>query len=351
MRVAVVYNAVQPDGRPDQEDTLLQARAVHDALIRRGHAAELLSMTLDLHAASLRIAALNPDVVFNLVEELDGDIAMAPLAPALFAHAGIPFTGADAASMTLSGSKLLCKQILTGADICTPAWVTADGVCGGMGDLPRTADAFIPGRYLCKSVHEHASLGLDDSCIVDAVQTGDVMAALMRCRTRHGGTWFAEQYVEGRAFNIAAIADGNGGVHVLPCAEIEFRGYAPERPRIVGYAAKWHQDSFECSNTVRRFDFCAEDSALLELLRTVTVRCWRAFGLAGYARIDFRVKGDGSPQAPYIPCVIDVNSNPCIAPDAGLAAAAEKDGMDYAGLVEGIVQAAVKEDRPPCRRP
>jgi len=41
---------------------------------------------------------------------------------------------------------------------------------------------------------------------------------------------------------------------VLPPAEILFEGY-DSRPRIVGYRAKWEEDSYEYGHTPRRFDF------------------------------------------------------------------------------------------------
>ncbi|MFV0423852.1 D-alanine--D-alanine ligase [Oleidesulfovibrio sp.] len=350
MRIAVVHNAVVHDakghdakyltGRPDQEDTLAQAIAVREALLARGHEAELMAVDLDLKAAGVRLSAFAPDVVFNLVEELENNIRMAPLAPALYAHLGIPFTGADAQSMTLSGDKLLCKQILNTAGLHTPAWIKEDGTCGGMSELFHEHDAFVPGRYLCKSVHEHASLGIDDSCLVDAAAAADVTTTLARCRSNHGGQWFAERYVDGREFNIAAVTDGQDGVRILPFAEIEFTGFAADRPKIVGYAAKWHDNTFEYHNTVRRFDFPEADSPMLDMLSEATAACWKAFGLAGYARVDFRVAGDGSAQSPFRPFIIDVNSNPCIAPDAGLAAAALRAGVSFEALVDMIVRDA-----------
>ncbi len=345
MRIAVVHNTIAHDanglvGRPDQEDTLSQANAVRKALLARGHKAELMAMDLDLKAASTRLSTFAPDVVFNLVEELENNIRLAPLAPALYAHLGIPFTGADAQSMTLSGDKLTCKQVLNAAGLHTPAWIKEDGTCGGMDELFHGHDTFVPSRYLCKSVHEHASLGIDDSCLVDATATEDVTATLARCRSNHGGQWFAERYIDGREFNIAAVADGQGGVRVLPFAELAFTGFTADRPKIVGYAAKWHDDTFEYHSTVRRFDFPESDIPLLDMLSEATTACWKAFGLAGYARVDFRVAGDGSAQLPFRTFIIDVNSNPCIAPDAGLAAAALKDGIPFDALVDMIVMDA-----------
>ncbi|UZP67074.1 D-alanine--D-alanine ligase [Desulfovibrio mangrovi] len=340
MRAAVIHNALN-GMRPDQEDTLVQAHAVHEALVSLGIGSSILSMSLDLEAARNELAALSPDIIFNLVEELADDIRLAPLAPSLFAHMHLPFTGSDGQALTLSGDKVLCKRILDAAGIASPAWVLPDGTFGGMGGGEGGA-SFVTGRYLCKSVHEHASLGLDENCLVEAACVQDVTERLAACAAKHGGHWFAEQYVDGREFNIAIIAGEDGAApQVLPFAEIEFLDFGPDKPKIVGYAAKWDEDCFEYRNTVRRFVFPESDAPLLAMLEKATKACWQAFGLAGYARIDYRVDGDGSAEHPFTAYVIDVNANPCIAPDAGLAAAAQRAGMDYAALIRRVVRAGL----------
>ncbi len=89
---------------------------------------------------------------------------------------------------------------------------------------------------------------------------------------------------------------------------------------------------------------------LAAALAEAALGTWQAFGLAGYARVDFRVDAAGSVF------VIDINANPCISPDAGLAAAAEMAGIGFDGLIDGIVAAALaraeREQRlRPRRRP
>ncbi|MFZ1984893.1 MAG: GNAT family N-acetyltransferase, partial [Desulfatitalea sp.] len=82
------------------------------------------------------------------------------------------------------------------------------------------------------------------------------------------------------------------------------------------------------------FDFAAEDAPLIDRLKALALACWELFDLAGYARVDFRVDSAGRPW------VLEINANPCIAPDAGFAAAIERAGLTYDQAVERIIGAA-----------
>ena len=100
---------------------------------------------------------------------------------------------------------------------------------------------------------------------------------------------------------------------------------------MVGYRAKWDEGSYEYHHTPRRFDFPAADVPLLDGLRDLARRCWPLFGLAGYARVDFRVDAAGRPW------ILEINTNPCIAPDAGFTAALAQAGIGYAEAVGRIL--------------
>jgi D-alanine-D-alanine ligase len=149
----------------------------------------------------------------------------------------------------------------------------------------------------------------------------------------------AEPYLHGREFNVGLLA-APAGVEVLPVAEIVFEGYPAGKPRIVGFRAKWEPDSFEYRHTVRRFDFPRADAALLERLRLLSLAAWNALGVAGYARVDFRVGADGQPR------ILEVNANPCLTPDAGFAAAAERSGRSLAEAVVEILGDALRRRAP-----
>jgi D-alanine-D-alanine ligase len=142
--------------------------------------------------------------------------------------------------------------------------------------------------------------------------------------------------VSGRELNVAVIAAPEGP-RVLPPAEIRFVDFPAGKPQIVGYAAKWHDDSFECRNTVRVFGV---EPPLAAAARQIALRCWELFALDGYARVDFRVDQHGGLW------VLEVNSNPCFSPDAGFAAALAQAGVDYATAVRWLVEDALRRSAP-----
>jgi len=146
-----------------------------------------------------------------------------------------------------------------------------------------------------------------------------------------GGSWFAEKYINGREFNLSLLAGADGSPHVLPPAEILFEGYNNGKPRIVGYRAKWNEDSYEYHHTPRSFNFPAFDESLLIRLKEMAIKCWHLFGLRGYARVDFRVDEKGKPF------ILEVNINPCLSPDAGYAAALAQAGISYTEAIERIL--------------
>jgi D-alanine-D-alanine ligase len=327
-QIAVVLaNRVPQDAPPHEADVLIQADAVAAALLTLGHDCRRLDADLDLARLAAELRHLRPAIVFNLVEGLNGSDRLISLVPALLEQIGQRFTGAPADALFVTTNKLLAKACLRAAGILTPAaWRRGDAAPAEPDDA----------RWIVKSCAEQASLGLDDESVV----TG-VAAAARRiddCAARFGGDWFAERYVEGRELNVSLLA-GACGPEVLPLAEIEFDGYPPGKPRVVGYLAKWEPSSFEYRHTIRRFLDEHAERGLAAGVRALAARCWELFGLRGYARVDLRVDGAGRTW------VLEVNANPCLAPDAGFAAALARAGLGFEHAIARIVADA---HRPPA---
>ena len=336
MRVAIIFNSVADNNNPDEKDVIVQAESVAASLIQLGHQPELLACDLDLASLRLGIEKIRPDVVFNLVESLERSGRLIHLVPSLLDVMGIPYTGSPSESIYLTSHKVMAKEKMLAADLPTAYWIGPyPPDLTSYGALKKASKRKKENVWIIKSIWEHASVGLDDDALLTEAND-DVLMDHLKQRCIHlGGACFAEQYIEGREFNLSLLA-GPDGPDVLPPAEILFKGYQNDKPRIVGYRAKWDEQSFDYHHTPRSFDFTADDESLLAKLEDMAIQCWRVFGLGGYARVDFRVDNDKNPW------ILEGNTNPCLSPDAGFVAAVSQTGMLFPQAVERILADALR---------
>lgn len=316
--VLILHETPAEDARPDELDGLVQARQVAEAVTALGWRQSIMSTSLDLASTLTAIREQKPSCVFNLVESLGGDGRMIHFVPAMLGVAGVPFTGSNSDAIYLSSQKLLAKNLMRQSGIAVPDYFTS-----------RTRPDSDGGTWIIKSLWEHASFGMDDGCVVSGIDAA--VARMSDSAATLGGEWFAEEYVDGREFNISVL-EHKGQPYILPIAEMEFVDYPQGKPRIVGYAAKWNPSAPEYVATRRSFPDLPD--ALYDRLQETVRRCWTVFGLQGYARVDLRVDATGNPQ------VLEVNANPCLSRDAGFAAAASEAGISFVKLIERVVRAA-----------
>ncbi len=326
-KIALVYGRVDASAPADEKDVLVQVDAVRTALRALGHATIDVPLSLDLAAAAAVLSSAGPVIAFNLAETIEGKGSLIQLAPTLLESLRIPYTGAPCEAIVLTSHKLLGKRTLEAGGIPTPPWASASDALQGK----------VPGGapWIVKSVWEHASIGLEDSAVAHA-EPDLVREIHRRAESESIEHLFVEAYVEGREFNLAILGEA-GEPQSLPPAEIQFVDYPEGKPRMVGYRAKWDEGSFEYGRTPRRFDFPPEDSGLLARLTTISRDCWRLFGLKGYARVDFRV------DAAARPWVLEINTNPCLSPDAGFMAAADRAGLSLQDVVQRLVADAARQ--------
>ena len=317
MKIVVLYHEAGEDSTIEDRDVLVQRDAVATALHRLGHETFCLSCTLNLATVKQQLISLDPDVVFNLVESLGGTDRLMTLATMLLDSLPFPYTGAQTDAILATSNKLTAKQRMQAAGLPTPALRGGTSPMVGGGEV---------GRSILKPVSEHASFGIDDKAVVTANDFSTLDAKLRDRERQIGRPLFAEQFIEGREFNLSLLRG-----HVLPPAEIDFSTFPPQKPRIVGHSAKWDEDSFEFQQTPRNFTFPATDAPLLGRVSDLARMCWRLFDLRGYARVDFRIDSEGQSW------ILDVNANPCLSPDAGFAAALSRGGITYDEAVQQII--------------
>jgi D-alanine-D-alanine ligase len=309
---------VEEGGSPDQRDVLEQAKAAREALTDLGFESVTLPFSFNLQSFTESIRNLQPDLVFNLVESVEGHGRLLYLASAMLDCLGIPYTGSPTDALYLTTNKLLAKKILASSGIKTPGSLSED-------EFRKGASPIIIVLW------EHAASGLDEDSVISVTDPAQLLSELRLRKEKTGGECFAEEYIEGREFNLSILAS-QSDPETLPPAEMRFEGYPAGKWKVVGYRAKWDDASFESLHTRRSFDFEQSDQPLLHQLRDISTRCWHLFALRGYARVDFRVDEENQPW------VLEINANPCLSPDAGFMAAATQAGFDYRQVVRRIIQ-------------
>lgn len=342
MRVAILFNAVVENAKTDELDVLVQVEAIAGVLGRLGHAVERIPCDFDLRAATAAIDRFKPDVAFNLVECLESYGRLIHVVPSLLDAIGLPYTGASAESIFLTSHKVYAKERMRAAGLPTPDWYGPWPNAIGAPLAPKRGKTRRASRHIIKAVWEHASFGMDDDVIVEGADEAALLARMAELAPRLRGECFAEAFVEGREFNISILSAAEGP-RVLPIAEILFLDFEKGKPRIVNYKAKWDEETPEYRGTPRTFDIHPDNPELLKKLARVARAAWDVFGLRGYARVDFRVDRRGNPH------ILEVNANPCISPDSGYIAAAQRGGLDYDAAIGAILDEAVR--RVPKRNP
>jgi D-alanine-D-alanine ligase len=321
-KVVLLYNKLSDDPKDDELDVVRQMRYISKALGRLGYTPLQVPFSIDLEGAIRTLKKIDPLVVFNLVEMVEGTGGLLYLGPAILHHLRIPYTGAPLEAMFITTSKVLTKKQMNLLNIPTSDWFT----------LNRLDQLDPEETYILKPIWEDGSLDLDEHCVF----SGSDQVYIRKLKQLSRKNYFVEHFIDGREFNLS-ILGGRKGPQVMPPAEILFKDYPGGKPKIVGYNAKWTENSFEYTHTPRTFRFRKEDRPLLEELKLIALRCWNAFELKGYVRVDFRVDCHNRPY------VLEINGNPCIAPESGYVAAIKQAGLKFPEVVERIIEDALSQ--------
>ncbi len=277
------------------------------------------SFGLNLEPVAQILECHRPDLVFNLVETVGEKGALIHLCPSLLDAYGIPFTGSGTYALVATTDKIRTKQILKDHGIPTPEWIQP-----GQKRMPARNK-----KYILKPIWEDGSAGITDESVID----GKTMDLNRISRDGLLKDAFLEEYIDGREFNLSMLSDSQGHA-VMPVAEMLYMDYPAGKPKILNYASKWDESSFEYHKTIRTFDLSPADETLIEKMSEISLQCWKIFDMNGYIRVDFRVDDQNRPW------VLEVNANPCLSPDAGFVAACHRGGINYKDMVNRIISAA-----------
>jgi D-alanine-D-alanine ligase len=293
------------------------AHAVSEALTAAGYRVVEVPVTTTAEEALAPYPA-GKWVVFNLCEGLNNRLFDEARSAWAIEAMGYRYTGNNGEALARSTNKAQAKAYLARAGVPTPAW----RLYRSPGEVQDEELAF---PMFVKPVAEDASQGIGEDSVVRDLEALRRRVGYIAERYRQGA--LAEAFVAGREFNVALWGQEP---EVLPLAEIDFSAFPDPLARIVTFAAKWEEESFEYVNTPVHCP-APMDEATAERLRDVARSAWAAIGCRGYARVDIRMDEAGTPY------VVEVNCNPDISPDAGFFRAARAAGYSFQKMAEKIL--------------
>jgi D-alanine-D-alanine ligase len=332
MRVIIFYNLEQELHGGEITDSLAiaavqgAATAVERACIECGWEVKRCCAPEDPVAFLSLLGSLQPNMIFNLVESLKGDSRLETGAIWLYELAGLPYTGSPPRATMLALEKPVTRALLSMHGVPIPA-----------GQLFESGDEPINGLrppWIVKPAREDASHGITlKSVVQDESSLRERIRYIYECYHQEA---LVEEFIAGREFNVSILGEGSNAV-ALSLAEIDFTHFPPG-PRLITYNAKWMYDSPEYTGSVPIAATNLSDELRMRIT-TVALDAYRVIGLRDYGRIDLRLHPEAGPL------VMDVNANPDISPDAGLARAAARSGIDYVSLIRRIVTHALERTR------
>jgi len=178
-----------------------------------------------------------------------------------------------------------------------------------------------------KSATEDASLGISQASIVQSQEALEKRVAFIHENVQTDAV--VEQYIEGRELTVTLL--GNKRISALPVFELFFRTVPEGTAPIATAKVKW-DEAYQEKIDVTVAPAPDLDPVVERRISRLARRVFRLLDMSGYARIDLRLRPDGSVV------VLEANANPNLAQSEDLALSALASGMGYDELLERILR-------------
>ncbi len=287
---------------------------------------------LDDHGSlmdDLRASAGKFDFVFNLCDEGFNNEALKELhVPALLEMLNIPYSGGDPQCLAYCYDKSLVRGIASEMDIPVPEAFVVSPEQVAFIALPLDFPVIVKPNFGDSSVGITA-----DSVCYDIVQ---LERAISRVRDVVGFDHpvLVEQYLTGKDLSVGIVGNPPDSYSVLPIIEEDYSELPPDLPRVCGYEAKWDTESVYFTN-VKSIP-AQLPQATVDFLSASCIKLFQRLGCRDYARFDWRLDAHGTPR------LLEANPNPGWCWDGHLAAMAALAGMDYAAMLEAVLDACAE---------
>ena len=300
---------------------------VLDALRELGHDVRPLGVHDSLGPIREAVENWKPHIVFNMLEEFQGEALFDQHVVAFLELLRVPYTGNNPRGMVLARDKALSKKVALYHRVRAPHFA----VCRRGRVARRPARLGFP--IIVKSLIEEASLGISQDSVVH-----DDEALARQVRFIHEEIQtdaILEEFIPGRELYMAVI--GNDRLRALPPRELVMRNMQPDEELIATEQAK-HDVEYQEDRDVGVVAPRLSEALRNRLVRS-SKRMFRALQLQGYARMDYRLSAENELY------FLEANPNPDISRYEEVASAARRVGISYPDLIQRLLNLGLQGRR------
>jgi len=331
MKVAIIYSGgelttQQPEdykGRNDEGNL----QDVMNALTSLNHEVVKVDANESIFQRLLELKG-QVDVLFNLAEEgYNLDIGTEPHMAALFEMLGFKFTGSNYLCLASCLDKARAKQLFVVNGLSTPNFMIFNKEIN-----PDVKINGLKFPLIVKPGKSDGSVGIRRNSVVEDVE--QLVLKVNEIIQTYEPPALVEEFIDGREVNVGIL--GNKRLTVLPMSEIIFN-LPPEEWNFVPYEAKWLTKTKYYKGTTPKCPAEIEPE-LKDEIEELAKKAYTLMGVRGFGRVDFRIDANNKPY------ILEVNPNPDISRDAGLARMIQAHGMTYEELIEKILRMGINKD-------
>lgn len=334
----ILYNLFERLQKGEEKDVFAEdaiveeIEAVEKAIRSLGHHGMVMAVREEIFPIIHWLKQYQPDVVFNLCESVYGNSCWEMNIPALLDLFRIPYTGSSPLTLGLCQDKGKVKDILQSQRILTPRYKVFE-----------QATTSVKGNIfpmIVKPLHEDGSLGITKESVVFDDET--LSKQIQYVTEQYQQPALVEEFIDGRELNVG-LMETNGKLGVLPISEIDYTEFPEGVPKICGYEAKWMVETPEYQ---RSKPICPAPLEWMTKKRveSIAMKVFKLFQCRDYARVDIRIDQDGKIY------VLEVNPNPDISPQSGMARALQVQGTTYTEFVRNLLERALQRKDGEIRR-
>ena len=322
LKIAVPMDKAGPEDALEEYDSKETVELIAAAITAAGHSVVMLGGGGEF-LDNIRREPVG--IVFNIAEGRGNSRSRESQVPAILEMLDIPYTGSDSHCLTVCLDKPLAKKLVAAEGVATPQW----RLINDEEELSKASWERFPFPAIVKPAYEGSSKGIRLSSVAENRE--QMTKEVSRLLEDYRQPVMVEEFISGDEVTVGII------------------GNAP--PRLVGMmrvVPRKKEGHFIYSLEVKRdylnlVDYeCPPKLAdeINERIALASLKVFKCLSCRDFARVDFRVSPDG------VPYFLEINPLPGLGSYSDLVIMALKLGWTHQGLIQAVLEAALKRCSP-----